>query len=144
MRELYVGGYAQGKLAYVRRVKQAENIEIREIDCAAWQAAENCGEAVQADGISPKMQEAVGVFYHFHQWVRKLVLDGADAEGAFTRFMELYPNWIIISDEVGNGIVPMEHAERAYREVLGRILIEAATRAERVERVICGLGQRIK
>ncbi|MBR1853425.1 MAG: bifunctional adenosylcobinamide kinase/adenosylcobinamide-phosphate guanylyltransferase [Lachnospiraceae bacterium] len=159
MREVYIGGIAQGKLDYVRRVKSAEGVKLRELDCAVWQTGkigetgEN-GETERAGTIREagtiymqdfsEEQEGVPTFYHFHEWVRKLVRGGMDAEAAFSQFWERYPNWIIISDEVGNGIVPMERAEREYRECLGRILIEAAKRADRVERVICGLGQRIK
>jgi adenosyl cobinamide kinase/adenosyl cobinamide phosphate guanylyltransferase len=38
----------------------------------------------------------------------------------------------------------MDAFEREYRERLGRILITIAAKADRVERVICGIGQRIK
>ena len=54
------------------------------------------------------------------------------------------PEIAIICDEVGNGIVPMDAFEREYRERLGRFLIEVAKRADRVERIMCGIGQRIK
>ena len=37
-----------------------------------------------------------------------------------------------------------EAGEREYRERLGRMLVEIAKRAESVERVFCGIGQRIK
>ena len=50
----------------------------------------------------------------------------------------------MISDEIGNGIVPMDAFEREYREQTGRILIELAKEAEEVIRVICGIGQKIK
>ena len=46
--------------------------------------------------------------------------------------------------EIGNGIIPLEPFEREYRERTGRILVELASRAEEVERVICGMGQKIK
>ena len=59
-------------------------------------------------------------------------------------YLKEHPDCVIISDEVGNGIVPVDPFEREYRERLGRMLIEIASRAERVERVICGIGQRIK
>ena len=38
----------------------------------------------------------------------------------------------------------MDAFEREYRERTGRILIRLAQEAEEVERVICGIGQRIK
>lgn len=80
----------------------------------------------------------------FHKWFRQMLLDGTDAEAQTAAYLEAHPDCIIISDEVGNGIVPMDPFEREYRERLGRMLIVIAERAERVERVICGLGQRIK
>lgn len=58
--------------------------------------------------------------------------------------IEEVPDTILISDEIGNGIVPMDPGERAYREQSGRVLIELADRADEVVRVICGIGQRIK
>ncbi len=54
------------------------------------------------------------------------------------------PNCVIISDEIGNGIVPVDAFERTYRERTGRILVQLAGQAEEVERVICGVGQKIK
>ncbi|MCR4797340.1 MAG: bifunctional adenosylcobinamide kinase/adenosylcobinamide-phosphate guanylyltransferase [Lachnospiraceae bacterium] len=53
-------------------------------------------------------------------------------------------DWVIISDELGNGIVPMDEGDVRWREVTGRILIELAREADRVYRVILGMGQRIK
>ncbi len=143
MRELYIGGMAQGKLDYVREKMCVEGVTAKYYDCGAWRTDVPAVEKnVEATGGNDAT--AVGVFYHFHLWVRHMILTGMDAEQAFARFLECYPDWILISDEVGNGIVPMEKAEREYRECLGRLLIEAAKRADRVERILCGLGQRIK
>ena len=58
--------------------------------------------------------------------------------------MEKEPDCIIISDEVGNGIVPADAFEREYRERTGRILVELAGRADEVVRVVCGISQKIK
>ena len=54
------------------------------------------------------------------------------------------PNRILVTDEIGYGIVPMDLFERDYREQTGRVCCELAARAEQVWRVCCGLGQRIK
>ena len=59
-------------------------------------------------------------------------------------YLEKHPDTVIICDEVGNGIVPLDSFEREYRERLGRLLCEIAAKAERVERIVCGIGQRIK
>lgn len=80
----------------------------------------------------------------FHLWVRQLLEEQEDAEAVVEAYINEHPDCVIISDEIGNGIVPMDAFERVYREQLGRILINLAQRADRVERVICGIGQRIK
>ena len=59
-------------------------------------------------------------------------------------YLEKHPDTVIICDEVGNGIVPLDSFEREYRERLGWLLCEIAAKAERVERIVCGIGQRIK
>ena len=53
-------------------------------------------------------------------------------------------DWVLISDEIGNGIVPIDETDVKWREVTGRILIELAKEAEAVYRVLLGIGQRIK
>lgn len=55
-----------------------------------------------------------------------------------------YPNALLISDEVGNGLVPMAKEERLIRDLIGRTQVYLAKRAEEVIRVICGIGQRIQ
>ena len=64
--------------------------------------------------------------------------------GFYDKYLEKHPDTVIICDEVGNGIVPLDSFEREYRERLGRLLCEIAAKAERVERIVCGIGQRIK
>ena len=51
---------------------------------------------------------------------------------------------VVICDEVGSGIIPVEKDMRKARETVGRTAIELAKRADRVVRVICGIPQIIK
>ena len=60
------------------------------------------------------------------------------------KLLEAYPGLIFICDEIGNGIVPMDALERDYRERTGRMQIRIAQKAERVERIVCGISQRLK
>lgn len=134
MLELYIGGYAQGKLEYVRE-KLSHQLCV--IDCAC--------EDVFLQNV-PEGQ--VPVLYHFHSYIRNMVFQGTVSEEVMrillVKLFMRFPDCIIISDEVGNGIVPLNRDEREYREVLGRALIEIAKKADRVERIVCGLGERIK
>lgn len=65
-------------------------------------------------------------------------------KGLINALMEENPNRILVTDEIGYGIVPVDVFERRYREEAGRICCQAAREAAQVWRVCCGLGQRIK
>ena len=54
------------------------------------------------------------------------------------------PDIILICDEVGCGVVPVEREQRAWREQVGRLCCRLAARAERVERIFCGLPMVLK
>lgn len=132
--ELYVGGYAQGKTDYVKRKYKGEPLVV--ID------GETTGLGFE-DADLTAQPECV-LFLHFHLWIRRLLSEGKDAETVAAAWLHSHPDCVIVADEIGNGIVPMERAEREYRDRLGRILISIAAESERVERVICGIGQRLK
>lgn len=51
---------------------------------------------------------------------------------------------VVIADEIGCGVVPIDHSDRAWREAAGRALCVLAQKSESVTRVICGIGVRIK
>ena len=51
---------------------------------------------------------------------------------------------IIISDEIGCGVVPSDDFEREWRERAGRANCYIADRADEVVRVVCGIGTVIK
>ena len=53
-------------------------------------------------------------------------------------------SWIIISDEIGNGIVPINKEERIWREETGRTLTFIAKNADEVYRIYCGIPTKIK
>lgn len=72
------------------------------------------------------------------------IRQGENIEQEVLEFISNAPGCIVISDEIGNGIVPIDSFEREYRERTGRILIKLAEQADEVVRVICGIGQRIK
>ncbi|MDO5141924.1 MAG: bifunctional adenosylcobinamide kinase/adenosylcobinamide-phosphate guanylyltransferase [Eubacteriales bacterium] len=56
---------------------------------------------------------------------------------------ELY-GCAITCDEVGCGVVPLDPADEAYREAVGRLCCVLAARADAVIRVTAGLPQYLK
>ena len=51
---------------------------------------------------------------------------------------------IVICDEIGCGLVPIDKFEREYRDLVGKICCNLAKEANKVHRVICGIGTVIK
>lgn len=80
----------------------------------------------------------------FHSFTRRWLLEGRTKEALLTMLENNRNLQLLISDEIGYGLVPIDDFEREYREFHGRVMTELAERADRVERVVCGIPQRIK
>ena len=77
--------------------------------------------------------------------VHLLLKDYAGDPWAFAEdFFCRHPDAVIVADEIGCGVVPVDGNDRAWREAAGRALCVLAQRSETVTRVICGIGVRIK
>ncbi len=91
-------------------------------------------------------------------WVSNLLLDrpGSASEGDLEERILLsanelldvhegsHANWILVSNEVGLGVVPPSPLGRAYRDALGRVNQAVATRAGEVCLMVAGLPLQIK
>lgn len=87
------------------------------------------------------------IWNHIHLDVKKWLEEGQTLEEVRDRIWKRIsdnPGILIISDEIGNGIVPMDDFQRMYREEMGRILIDLAKEAKHVTRIMCGIPQQIK
>ena len=51
---------------------------------------------------------------------------------------------VVICDEIGCGVVPVDPAERVWREAVGRLCGRLAAEAEQVFRLCCGLAIQLK
>ena len=112
--EVYFGGAFQGKLDYV--LKKKGNLKVAD--------GRDCDE---------KRLQSADVVNHLHLLIQRRIAAG---ESTDTLIDELY--------EVGSGIVPLERKDRIYREAVGRVLCAAVAKSDRVERILCGIGQCLK
>jgi adenosyl cobinamide kinase/adenosyl cobinamide phosphate guanylyltransferase len=80
----------------------------------------------------------------FQQCVHNALKAGEDPAKKIERILEKNPQLIILCDEVGCGVVPVDREERIWRETVGRLCCRMASQAERVDRVFCGLAMRLK
>ena len=122
---MIIGGAYQGKLAYAKEMFP----DVR------WTDGEQCEkEAIfQYRGI-----------FHFHKYIERLLSEGEDISELAKQLKEKNPDLILVTDEIGYGIVPMDPFLREVRETTGRICTELAKDAKSVIRVVCGIPTVIK
>ena len=107
-------------------------------------AEDHVFESVLPTSEEAEKLEGTIIVSSLHKWIRKRIKEGGRPEEEISSFVKKNPDCIIICDEIGNGIVPMDPFERVYRERTGRIQVKLAADAEEVERVVCGIAQKIK
>lgn len=81
---------------------------------------------------------------HFHLYVRRWMQAGKSARELACLIAEKNKDMMIVCDEVGCGLVPVDASEREYREAVGRIMTELSGYAKEVYRVTCGICTRLK
>ncbi len=122
---LIVGGAFQGKLDYAKKI---------------------CPDTEWTDGSECELEEiaACSGMNRFHLFVRRWMKAGRTKEELTDAILKDGRELTLICDDVGCGLVPVDAFEREYREAVGRICTEFVRRADRVDRVICGIGIQIK
>lgn len=159
MLKLVLGGHAQGKLKaalsvyYSREVYSDEAVaELLSTENLLYMDERNWEIGIEGRELL--------VINHLHliakEYIQKVLSDtSGEQTNLEKRLTEELLHWvrlqlehsenaIVIADEIGNGIVPMEKEARLLREVLGRVMIELAKQADSVERVVCQIPQKIK
>lgn len=127
MKILLLGGANQGKTDYAIRTFALSPTDI-------------------ADGGTAPFAEvlAAPALANLHLLVRRMMEAGQNPREAIPAALGGRESWIVISDEIGSGVVPIDKTDRDWREETGRTLCELAARADRVERVVAGLPLRLK
>lgn len=125
--KLVIGGAHQGKQQYAA--------SLYKISPKAWEDGAVC--AMEAIFTAPAI-------HHFHLYLRRYMESGGEFSGLAEEIRNRNPELLIVTDEVGYGIVPMDPAERAWREGCGRVCTALAAHADSVTRVCCGIGQKLK
>ena len=127
---LITGGAWQGKLDFARELAAQAGKEMPEV-------AEG-----QTDSFDSAMSRPI--IHDFHEYIRRILKEGKSVEEFITSIEKKNQDAIIISNELGCGIVPMEPEDREWREVTGRSSVRLAKEAVAVYRLVCGIATRIK
>jgi adenosyl cobinamide kinase/adenosyl cobinamide phosphate guanylyltransferase len=112
---LVIGGLASGKRAYVKQ-------------------AFGFSDGDMADAV---LDTRPVVFN-----VQDIVFSGAHPYPVLLE--TLLEKQVVICNEVGSGVVPIDKAERAAREAAGRLCVALAEKAEKVIRLYSGIPSIIK
>ncbi|NLT15183.1 MAG: cobinamide kinase [Clostridiales bacterium] len=112
---LVIGGLASGKRSYVRKEF-------------------GFGDSDMADGVL----DSRPVLFN----LQNLVFKAPDSIEALLPSLLLKK--VVICNEVGSGVVPVDKAERIAREATGRLCVALAEQAEKVIRLCCGVPAVIK
>lgn len=131
--KLVIGGAFQGKKAYAEKTYGL-------VDGWADGAACDWETVLSCKGV-----------YAFHELLKKLLLEAEDltslqhrAEQMADALFEQNPEIVVVSNELGYGVVPMDRMDRAWREFVGRFCTRLAGHADEVTRVVCGIGMQLK
>ncbi len=120
---MVIGGLGQGQIEY-----------------GASLAGIALAEAADGAICSLAEIEEKKMVYNLHLLIKRLLLEGEDPYRILSHINEQ----VIVTDEIGGGLVPIDGFERQWREVCGRICGEIAQKAQSVDRLYCGLAMRLK
>lgn len=123
--KLIIGGSFQGKSAYAVQSCTFHSLLIA-----------NGGTCTQQELLS------CNILDDLHLYIRRLLVEDTSPNTIAEQISQLClsnPELIMICNELGNGVVPMDAFDRLYRETVGRICCHLAKTAEQVIRVTCGI-----
>ncbi len=115
---IITGGAYQGKKDYVEKTYNISKCQML-----------NGKECSTEDLIQTKC------VYNFHFFIKR----DSDIFNTAKRLVSENPDIIIITDEIGSGIIPLDKNERIWRENTGKICCYLVRYAETVVRLNCGL-----
>lgn len=124
---LIVGGTFQGKKAFAEKLLNGKREDF-------------------TDGTSCAFSDIyhAKVLFHFHEYIRRMLEQEMSVQDLAEQLRMKNPDLVLISNELGYGVVPMDVFDRNYRETTGRVCTEIASEADAVYRVVCGIGTKIK
>ena len=125
----------QAPLWYTESVGERRNVDMIMITGGSFQ-----GKTDFAKSHFPDRERIV----HFEEEILKCIRENKDPQKYTEHVIEQHPHAVVLMDEIGNGIVPVEKEERVWREAAGRAGCILAEHSEEVYRVMVGMGVRIK
>lgn len=98
------------------------------------------------DGCCCNVEDAIKsrCIVNFQLLIKRILELGNDTDEFTKRFCSENPDAVVIIDEIGCGVVPIEKKDRKMREAVGRAGCKIAENSQYVVRVCCGINSIIK
>lgn len=149
---LFIGGSEQGKLALAsRQYKEQTGLSPEVFDAGLM--AQNIGNQTDFENLL-KQSLSYDIIDHIHLLLRPLsmVCEQSEFEELTARWLNALINGhtgksqvqIIVLDDIGCGVVPLQQEDRLWRERCGRLYCRLTAQAEKVQRVWAGIAQTLK
>lgn len=140
---LIIGGASQGKTEFaVKHFNEFVNVQESLIDKNGIKNISNGDNDKIFDTKYQKLYN--GIFLDdFHLIMKNMLENNVDYQQFVTELTNV-DGWLVISKEIGSGIVPIDKKDRLWREQTGRMLTKIASQADEVYRVFSGIPQKIK
>lgn len=139
--KLVVGGAGHEKLSFAKKRYGCGNRR----DASAEEKEESPVHT-WVDGAECAFEEiyTCGGIYHFEMLVRRMMEEGINLSGLPADIAGRNPAVVIVTGEIGCGLVPADAFQREYREQMGRICTRLACLSSQVTRVVYGIGIELK
>lgn len=124
---LIIGGAFQGKLDYAKAEYGLQEKDV-----------------YHCDGGSMALDFDKKIINNMQRFVLACVREGIDPRECLDEHADKLRDKVIISDDISQGVVPMDATEREWREMTGRCLVSLGQQADKVIRVFCGIPEVIK
>lgn len=115
---------------------------------ATWEVPRHLPDVMDdlCKGADVVLVDCLTIYFSNYLWDHDgedddVILDGAleELRAIVKAFRRAGVTAVFVTNELGSGIVPMEHVSRLYRDLMGRINQEAAGEADEVYVSVCGI-----
>ena len=112
---MIIGGAYQGKTEYAKK----------EYPDLIWEEGSSLSreELFAAEGV-----------LNFHEFIRREIKAGREVSDLAEALIRKNPKVVLVSQEVGYGVVPIDAFDRKYREAVGRVCTRLAAYSHKVTR----------
>ncbi len=122
---LIIGGAYQGKLDYAKKELGVREEEI--FSCSG-----------------PEIDFSKRCVCQIEEFCYACVRSGLEPKDCFLENRDQWTDSVLICQDIFCGVVPMDAAQREWRQATGRLCQYLAGEARQVSRIFCGLEQRLK